>query len=82
MTKDEFHNWLWEYAKRRIAAVDGDEKRLDINQRIEDEAGSNGGSNFVLQIESPSGARGDSPDGGIGRRRILLALPERGATSS
>jgi hypothetical protein len=57
MTKDEFHAWLWEYAKRRIAAVDGDENRLDINQRIESEFGSNGGRNHVLQVELPCGTK-------------------------
>jgi len=55
MTKDEFHTWLWEYAKRRIATVEGDGKRLDINQRIESEFGSNGVRNHVLQVELPCG---------------------------
>ena len=38
MTKDEFHGWLRYWVQRRIAEVDGDEDRLDINQRIGGEA--------------------------------------------
>jgi hypothetical protein len=56
MTKDPFHAWLREWVKRQIAAVDGDENRIDINQRIESEFGSNGGRNHVLQVELPCGA--------------------------
>jgi len=55
MTKDEFHNCLWEYVKRRIASVDEDEHRLDIHQRIKNEASSNGGRNVVLEVELPCG---------------------------
>jgi hypothetical protein len=55
MTKDDFHAWLRDWVKRRIAAVDGDENRIDINQRIESEFGSNGGRNPVLQVELPCG---------------------------
>ena len=55
MTKDELHDWLRNWVKRRIAAVDGDEERIDINQRIESEFGSNGGRNRVLQVKLACG---------------------------
>jgi hypothetical protein len=42
MTKHEFHNWQRDWIKRRIAAVDGGEERLEIHQLIDGALGSNG----------------------------------------
>ena len=56
MTRDEFHNWLRDWLKNRIAALDGDEERIEIHQRLDGALGSNG-HNRKLLVSSPSGTR-------------------------